>query len=241
MASSNYPQGISNVYGSTTMGNLVQSDPTRCHVWMDDFDDYTAAEWIITEVGSGTRAVADADGGVLVITNAAADDDHNNLQWSGNTSAAAVETWTWSASRSMWYKARFKVNNATESEIALGLTVIDTDPYDVSDGLFFVKADGSTSLVFRAEKSGTASTVTAGTLANDTYVTVGFYWDADIGQMTVFFNDGAVGTITSTTNMPTTEMTITMAIQNGTDSAAIMSVDYICVIKDRQAPNANGA
>lgn len=239
MPASNLAQGITNVPEQTTMGGLVFPDPTRCHTWMDDFDGYVAAEWTITETGSGTRAVGNIDGGVLVITNGATDNNCNNLQWSGATNAATVETWKWEASKSMWFKARLKISDATESDLVIGLQITDTDPYDVSDGLFFIKPDGSTTLTFRAEKNDTASTVTTATLSNDTYFTCGFFWNAEIGALTVYYNDGAVGTLTSTSNFPDDEeLTISFGIQNGTDAAAVLSLDYICVSKDRQGATA---
>lgn len=229
--------GVTNVAGSETLGSLVFPDPTRCHTWFDDFDDYTAAEWTITETGTGTRAVGNLDGGVLVVTNAAADDDRNFLQWSGNTNASTVETFKWEAAKSMWFKARLKISDATESDLVIGLQITDTTPLDVTDGLFFIKGDGSTTLTFRAEKNDTASTVTAGTLANDTYFTCGFFWDAAVGALNVYFNDARVGTITSVTNIvDDEELTISFGIQNGEAVAKVLSLDYIFVSKDRTQP-----
>lgn len=229
--------GVTNVAASTTTGSLVFPDPTRCHSWFDDFDDYTAGEWTITETGTGTRAVGNLDGGVLVVTNAAADNDANFLQWSGNTASGTVETFKWEAAKSMWFKARLKVSDATQSDLVIGLQITDTTPLDVTDGLFFIKDDASTSLTFRAEKNGAASTVTAGTLANDTYFTCGFAWNAVLGALDVYFNDARVGTITSTTNIPDDEeLTISFGIQNGEAVAKVLSLDYILVAKDRQEP-----
>jgi len=227
--------GVTNVAQSTTTGSLVFPDPSRCHTWFDDFDDYTAAEWTITETGTGTRAVGNLDGGVLVITNGAVDDNNNFLQWSGNTSAATVETWKWEAGKSMWFKARFKVSDATQSDFVMGLQITDTAPLDATDGLFFIKADGSTSMTFRAEKNDTASTVTVGTIADDTYFTCGFHWDAALGVMNVYYNDVIAGQLTSTTNFPDDEeLTLSFGVQNGEAVAKVMSLDYILVSKDRQ-------
>lgn len=234
----NLPNGITNVVDATasTLGSLPFPDPSRCHTWWDDFDDYTAAQWTITETGSGTRAVGDIDGGVLVITNAAADNDRNFLQWSGNTNGATVETWLWEAGKSMWMKARLKISDATESDLAIGLYVTDTDPLAITDGLWFSKADGSTSLIFNATASSTAQTVTAATLASNTFFTCGFWWDANLGTLTVYYNDNPVGVLTSTTTFPTTELAHSFGIQNGEGVAKVLSLDYLLVSKDRQQP-----
>jgi hypothetical protein len=238
MATTNFINGVTNVAepSGQTLGSLVFPDPTRVHTWFDDFDDYTTAEWLITAVGSGTLAVGNLDGGILVITNAAADDDHQYLQWSGNTAATTVETWKWETSKAMWFKARFKVSDATQSDFVMGLQITDTTPLDVTDGLFFIKSDGSASMTFRAEKNDTASTVTVATITDDTYFTCGFWWDPDVGELKVYYNDNPVGTISSTANFPDDEeLTISFAIQNGEAVAKSMSIDYIFVAKDRQA------
>lgn len=240
MPTTNFIDGVTNVNGSTTLGSFTAPDPTRNHTWFDDFDDYTAAQWTITETGTGTRAVGNIDGGVLVITNAAADDDANFLQWSGNTSGATVETFKWEASKAMWFKARLKISDATQSDLVIGLAITDTTPLDVTDGLFFIKADGSTTLTFRAEKNNTASTVTTATLADDTYFTVGFAYlpNGDDNQggavLDVFYNDVRVGSLTTFTNFPDDEeLTITFGIQNGEAVAKVLSLDYLLVSKSR--------
>lgn len=237
MATTNFIDGVTNAVDSTTLGSYTAPDPTINHTWFDDFDQYVAADWVISETGSGTRAVGNIDGGVLVITNAAADDDRNFLQWSGNTSATVVETWKWESGKAMWFKARLKISDATESDLVIGLQITDTAPLDATDGLFFIKADGSTTLNFRAEKNDTASTVTTGTLANDTWFTVGFAYLPDLQGapvMNVYFNDVRVGSLTTFTNFPDDEeLTISFGIQNGTDAAKVLSLDYIFVSKSR--------
>lgn len=228
--------GVTNATQGTTLGSYIAPDPSICHTWFDDFDDYTAGEWTITEAGTGTRAVGNLDGGVLVVTNGASDDNANFLQWSGNTAAATVETFKWEAARSMWFKARCKISDATQSDFVMGLQITDTSPLAVTDGLYFLKADGSTTLTFYATKDSTSSTVTAATLANDTYFTIGFFWNAALAKMQVFYNDTVVGEITSTTNMPDDEeLTISFGIQNGEAAAKVLSLDYLLVSKMRNA------
>lgn len=234
----NFLGGVANVAESTTLGRYIAPDPTAVHQWFDDFDNFEADQWLITttEAGTGnaTEAIANADGGILVLTNDDADDDADFLQWSGDDASTAIETFRWAASKSMWFKARFKVSNATQSDVVIGLQIIDTTPLDASDGLFFIKSDESTSLTFKAVKDSSASTVTAGTLADDTYVTCGFHWDAEAVRLNVFFNDVRVGSITSTTNMPDDEdLTISFGIQNGSAGAKSLSLDYILCAKSR--------
>ncbi len=241
----NFPNGVTNVGNlndgsSTTLMTYVAPDPSRTHQWFDDFDDYSASEWIITETGSGTRAVANADGGILVITNGASDNDANFLQWSGLTLATAAETWTWQATQSMWFKARFKVSDATQTDFVMGLQITDTTPLSVSDGLYFQKDDDATSLYFTAIKTAVGSTVVTGlgTIASDTYFTCGFWWDSILGVMTLYYNGNPVGSISDTTNFPTRTLTLSFGVQNGDANARSMSLDYIMVGKDRHTNQA---
>jgi hypothetical protein len=240
-ATTNLPSGVTNVVDATaaTLGSLPYPDPSRCHSWFNDFDDYDANQWVISETGSGTRAVGNIDGGVLVITNAAADNDRNFLQWSGVTNAAVVETWKWEAGKSMWFKARFKVSDATESDFVMGLQITDTTPLDVTDGFFFSKVDGTAAMTFECEKNDTATSLSVATLSNDTYFTCGFWWDAMLGVLTVYYNDNPVASTTTTTNFcDDEELTLSFGIQNGEGVAKVMSIDYIAVAKDRIGPTA---
>lgn len=228
MATTNFIDGVTNVADSTTLGTYFAPDPTQAHTWFDDFDQYVAADWTITETGTGTRAVGNLDNGILVVTNAAADDDANFLQWSGNTNAATVETWKFVSGKPLWFKSRFKISDATQSDLVLGLAITDTTPLAVSDGVYFLKEDGSTTLNLLVTKNSTSTTTAAATLADDTYVTVGFVYDG-ASRIDIYLNDVRVGS-SVTTNLPDDEeLTITFGIQNGEAVAKILSLDYIFV------------
>jgi len=116
LSPTNLPGGVSTVFPYQALGTWINPDPTICHTWFDDFDDYVAGEWTITETGTGTRAVGNLDNGILVITNAAADDDANFLQWSGATNAATVETWKFVSGQPLWFRTRVKISDATQSD-----------------------------------------------------------------------------------------------------------------------------
>lgn len=233
MTNTNFPNGVTNQALSATTGAMGFPDPSAFHTWFDDFDDYVAAEWTITETGVGTRAVGNLDGGILVVTNAAADNDANFLQWSGSTNAATVETFKFETERELWFKARFKISDATQSDLFMGLYVTDTDPVGgIVDGVYFTKADGSTTLSLVVVKNSTATTTTAATLANDTYVTVGYHYDG-ASKIEIFVNDVRVAN-SVTTNLPDDEeLTVSFGIQNGEAVAKILSLDYLLVSKAR--------
>jgi hypothetical protein len=210
----------------TIFAAMGQLAPTKFHTYMEDFDYYTAANWTVTETQAGaTQALTDGDGGLLLLTNSAADDDLVALQKVG-------ESYRFAAGKKLWFEARLKVSDATQSDLTVGLQITDTSPLDVTDGVFFIKADGSTSVTLRVEKNNTASTATVGTMANDTFITLAFYYDG-VSQV-VYAVNGVVGGAVAVTNLPDDEdLTVSFAVQNGEAAAKTMTVDYIFVAKER--------
>ena len=204
---------------------------TGYHRFFDDFDRYVAADWTITTTeaggGSATEALTNEDGGVLLITNDNADDDADFFQKVG-------ESFKFETGKRLYFAARFKVSDATDSDVVMGLQITDTTPLAVTDGIYFRKDDGDTNLDFVVIKDSTATTATAvTTLANATYVKVAFYYDGSGSDIDVLIND-AVVTSVALTNVPDDEeLTISFGIQNGAAAAKTMSVDYIGAWKER--------
>lgn len=224
----NFLGGVTNVAESVTLGSYLAPDPTVAHVWFDDFDAYVAGNWTVTETQAGaTQAIIDADGGVLALTNSAADDDLNQIQWS-------KETFRLAPRKKLWMKARFKVSNATQSDLLVGLYITDTSPVasKPSDGVFFQKLDGSTSLTLQVGKNSTYSSATVATMADDTYVVVGLYYDG-LNPIQVFANDVRVGTVAATNLVDDEDLAVGIAVQNGDANARTLSIDYLLIAEER--------
>lgn len=220
--------GVTNVAESVTLGSYIAPDPTAAHVWFDDFDAYVAGNWTVTETQAGaTQAIVDGDGGILALTNSAADNDLNQIQW-------AKETFRLAANKKLWVKARFKVSDATQSDLLVGLYITDTSPVasKPSDGLFFQKLDGSTSLTLEVGKNSTYSSATVATMASDTYVVVGLYYDG-VNPIEVFANDVRVGTVATTNLVDDEDLAVGIAVQNGDANARTLSIDYLMIAKER--------
>jgi len=221
-----FPNGVTNVGEDSPFADLAMPAPTKFHSYMEDFDYYTAGNWTVTETQAGaTQALTDGDGGLLLLTNTAADNDLVSLQKVG-------ESFRFASGKELFFEARFKVSDATQSDLVVGLQITDTTPLDVSDGVFFIKADASTTVSLVVEKNNTATTTSVGTMADDTFISLGFYYDgASAIQYSV--NGSVLGT-SVTTNLPDDEdLTVTFAIQNGEAVAKTMTVDYIFVAKER--------
>ena len=227
MTTTRFPNGVTNVGEQSLFAELGQPAATNFHTYFEDFDYYTAGDWTVTETDAGaTQALTDGDGGLLLITNTAADNDLVSLQKKG-------ESFRFATGKALFFEARFKVSDATQSDVVIGLQITDTTPLDVTDGVFFIKADGAATVDFRVEKNNTATTASAiATMANDTFIRLGFYYDGSSAVQ--YFVNGTYTGSSVTTNLPDDEdMTVTIAIQNGEAAAKTMTVDYVYVAKER--------
>ncbi len=222
-----FPFGLTNVGESNSLADLGMPSPTKFHSYMEDFDYYVAGDWTVTETDAGaTQALTDGDGGLLLVTNTAADNDLVGIQKKG-------ESFRFASGKKLFFEARFKVSDATQSDLAIGLQITDTTPLDITDGVFFLKADGSTSVSFLVEKNNTATTTSAvATMADDTFITLGFNYNG--GSVMEYCVNGVVAGTSAVTNLPDDEdMAISFALQNGEAVAKTMTVDYIFVAKER--------
>lgn len=233
MATTRFPNGVTNVSQRSSLGAFGAPDPTKFHTYFNDFDTYVVGDWVITTTeagaGSATEALADADGGVLLITNDAADNDNDFFQKVG-------ESFLMEAGKEAWFKARFKVSDATQSDFVIGLQITDTTPLDATDGIYFMKDDGDALLDIYCRKNATTGSTSAtgiATVVADTYMTVGWYYDGK-SAVKYFVNDVHVGTLDgSSTYLPDTELTVSFGLQNGEAVAKTMSLDYIFASKAR--------
>ncbi len=229
MSVSRLPNGLSTAGPNTTLANYGLPDPTSWHTYFTDFNTYLASEWVVTAVGAGSVALTAGDGGLLLLTNAAADNDIEAVQ--SNVGSFLME-----AGHPAVFKARFKVSDATQSDFVMGLQIIDTTPLAVSDGIWFQKDDGDALLdVYMGKSSGagTTSALAIATVVADTYLTVGWYYDGK-QTLTYFVNDIAIGhLVASSTYLPDANLALSFAIQNGEAVAKTMTCDYILAAKQR--------
>ena len=225
-----FPNGVTNVAENDLFCNLAMPDPTQFHTYFNDFDTYAAADWTVTETSAtATQALADGDGGWLLVTNSDQDDSLCALQKVG-------ESFLMEAGKQAFFKTRFKVSDATQSDLVIGLQVTDSSPLDATDGIYFEKADGSTSVNLICRKNAsTGSNVesTVVTLADDTFVTLGWYYDGQ-GNITYSVNGTVTGSMNASSSyLPDTDLTVSFAIQNGAAAAKTMTVDLVYAAKQR--------
>jgi hypothetical protein len=228
-----FTSGVTNVGVDSTLGKLKAPAPHKYHTYFNDFDTYLASDWTITTTedgtGSATEALADGDGGLLLLTNAAGDNDKDFLQ-------LVKEGFKFESGKQLAFNMRFKTNDATQTDIVAGLQLTDTSPLDVTDGIFFLKSDGAATISFIVEKDSTQSTLTLpNSLADDTFMTLGFLYDPKDQKFHVFQNNVLAGTVVSTNAPDDEELTVSFGIQNGAAAAKTLTVDYIGASKERTA------
>lgn len=227
-----FRSGVTNTSPGETVYNYGLPDPAKWHTYFNDFDTYAAGDWTITETGTGTRALTAVDGGNLLITNAAADNDNNQFQ-------LAAASFTLAAAKRAYFKARFKASDATQSDLALGLQVTNTaifTPATVTDGVYFYKDDGSTAInvvVKKNDSTGKNVKTSMGTFAANTYTVWG--WEYDGNGMCNFFIDDVLKwqLSASSTYFPDTILNLTFGLMNGEGVAKTMTVDYVFAAVER--------
>lgn len=227
-APSRFPSGVTNVGRNADTYMLGFPDPTRWHVYFNDFDD-DLVSWTetATSAGAGTSAaaIADADGGILRITTAANEDDGLFIESQG-------ESFLIEEGKRTIIKARFALGDAAQSDFIIGLHSTDTTPQDATLRFLFESVDGSAALYFNVDDDTTDSdSDTVATLVDDTFVTVAAYYDGK-GKIELFANDALVTTMTDV-DVPGAEMAIGIGYLNGAAGAETTDIDYILVAKER--------
>lgn len=227
-APARFKNGVTNVSPTADTSQLPFLDPTRFHVYFNDFDD-DLISWTETATSAGTgtsaAAIADADGGILRITTAANEDDGLFIESQG-------ESFKLEAGKRAWLKARFAVGDAIQSDFIIGLHSTDTTPLDATLRYAFISEDGSAALFFNVDDDTTdADSSTVATLEDDTFVVVTAYYDGK-GNITLYLNDAPVASMTSV-DLPGAEMAIGIGYLNGAAGAETTDIDYIMVAKER--------
>lgn len=223
---SRFTSGVTNALPNSNLNQYGLPDPASWNTYFNDFNSYRLLDWTVTEVGAATQALLDADGGVLRIANASADNDSSFMQLVG-------EAFLFETGKRMLFKAKFQLNEAVESEFVMGLQITDTSPLAVTDGVYFRKDDGDANIDFVVISGGVSTEVTAvATLADDTDIVLGFYYD---GKSKVqYFIDNVVAGSVVVDNLPLVEeLTPSLGIQNGEAADTIMLLDYVFASKER--------
>lgn len=222
-------------YWDTHQRRLIDAFGANVVKYLEDFiasgveDADHPVGWTVTlvEGGGGESTIAAADaavGGALLLTTDASENDGINMQLEGRSFQLST------TQKALYFGTRFKADEATQNDFLIGLAVATTDALGgVTDGVYFRKVDGSTSVAAVTE-TGSSETATAGvlTFAADTNYILELYFD---GTSVEFFVDG-VSVAKHTLTIPTVEtLSPVVHFLAGSANARTLTLDWLRVIQ----------
>lgn len=230
--------GVATTAASTPLGNYPFPDPFHTSgtsgldvvTYANDFFGIgsTTLDWIITGTSS-TFATTSGLGGVALITPG------------GTTTTTTVATagsgFQFISGQKFWYVCRIKMSAISSTKaFSFGLQKGSGATASATDGLWFTKPASSTSLNLVSTVNSTATTLVTGvtTVAADTYVDVGFYYDGT--DLLVYSNDVVVARVSAPT-VGSTGTTFTNALLNTSFNVVptatdTLSIDYVLVAQE---------
>jgi hypothetical protein len=207
------------------------------------FDDFTGIavdgtnDWTYSQLTSGTGAIlADAVGGWYEIAGTGSDDTGASLQ--GN------EIWQAEASKKIYFETRIVTSDADQMDIFVGLcengTLSTSVPFATNNQIGFLVTDGDASIEAICDSGGVATetdtgvdfadgSVSGGTISGDRRL--GF---VVTGTGKVEFYVDRVLKVTTTDNIPTSQLTTWVAAVAGEATANKVDCDYLFTAAQRQ-------
>lgn len=240
-APTRFTSGITQDAKWQPLGRIGSPDPFFYSMYSDDFLPYVAGNYTVTAAGGSVATTAvGGNGGRILFTTGATATNFAEIQM---PSASIANT----AGYKLAYLARIQLADITNSQLVMGLIQTTATPTTVTNGIYFTKANASTSLVLNVV-SGSASqatvTITQPTsgLAINADIDIGFVVDTN-GDVLAFVGNQLVGAkprITSSVvvgptakiagssiaALPTGLMNPTLTLIAGTNVAQTMYADF---------------
>jgi|LakMenEpi03Aug12_release.lakeMendotaPanAssembly.Ray.scaffolds.fasta_scaffold173228_2 hypothetical protein len=187
-------------------------------------------DFTILEAGGGDAACAliDGVGGQVKFTNDGNDNDRIVVSKIG-------EAFKFTAGKKLWFRSRFLVSDADDVDAFVGLVIkTATDPAGTAptDGTWFQLTEGSATLTLKVSKNSTATSTNVGTVSDDTFLDVAYYYDG-VSGIDIYLNGTYVATSATTNLCDDEELAVFMAIQNGAAGNDYLTVDYIYAAQER--------
>ena len=214
---------MGNVEMTTIRNCAVFRDDALTHRWFDVLgpnvvkyignmaatptDDTTGmpTEFTYTLVNASTFGITDVAGGAWLLTSAAADNDGVKLQL-GSEVGTAGENVSFAAQYPTYFGVELAINDVDQTDVLAGFFITDTTALDGgTDGMYFRSVDGSAVVYFVMEQNENESATAVATLADDTYITLEFYYYG--GNVYVYVDGVLAATIADTDdNFPNDEL-----------------------------------
>lgn len=226
------PYGIVNVGPDVLTSSLKKMDPLLYQDFMDDFNDFVPTAWTVTETQAGaTQANTAGAGGLLLLTNSAANNDVNQIQKPAGSFLPV-------AGKRTFMRCRFQLSDVLASAFVIGFTTVSADATVLAnslDGIFFRKpaADATISLYCRQDNTTGSVSAEITDLVNATMIELGFTYDG--GDRLYYEINGAVqGFITvSAATLPNLAGAPVISLKNGEAVAKTATADYLWIAQER--------
>ena len=166
-----YPSGSSTSPVGYAFGNYSFRTPMRLNEFFTDFNTYNSGDWTVTAGSSGTVALTDFNGGAIVVTTATSAADVEAIQLKNKSFAFTTGS-------QVWFSCNFKLTTATTPALMFGLANSFTT-LAPTDGVYFSKVAGSTTLNLIIQASSTSTTIAVGTMADATQYTFSYWYDGN--------------------------------------------------------------
>lgn len=243
------PSGATTDFPWGPFADNGNGNPAFYHQLFDDFDaSLTTSFWTVSKTSTGTVAHTPGDGGLALFTTAATNADNVSIQ----TPAASFAI---TAGKKLFFETRVSLSDITASAFQLGLIQTTSTPATVTDGLYFQKSAGSTVINFISVVGSVPTSVVVplggiANYANGSTFDLAFYLNRK-GEIAIFAGSQLIGwipesgtgaqTLTPTgavarlipTTLTAVNLNATLALQAGAVAVKTMTVDLVCVAKER--------
>lgn len=212
-------------------------DPSVAFLLDEQFGSYNAAattgDWVLTQATTGAAAISTAAPGVLEL------DSNSTTSTQGANLQRVKSVFLPAAGKSIWFEASIKIVDTYDKvELFAGLSDVETaiigSSANASDnhiGWQCVTDDGV--LLFSSEKAGTGATKAAATIAEDTWIKLGFYYDGAADTVQQFINGVAVSAAHVTANIPKVALVPSFVCQSAGTNDPIMHIKGLRVMQLR--------
>jgi hypothetical protein len=171
------------------LGQVGVPDPFFYAYYEDDFLPYNAALYTATVSGGSIAATAaKGSGGRILFTTAATAASYPTIQ-------LPVASFQYTATKKLAFLCRLQITNTTTNTFIAGLIDTTTTPFTtITDGIYFLKAAGTTNIVVNVVSgSATIGTTTlSGLLTANTDIDLGFLVDR-LGNILIYAGSNLIG------------------------------------------------
>ena len=221
----------------------MQCDPTVAYEFFEDWVNFkgtasatTLTGWTLTQASTGAVSISDTQaGGILLLdSNSITEAQGAQIQYTTGTLPFIP-----AATKDIWFECKLKiVDTYDKCELFAGLSAVDTSIIAGSDmtaanhiGFECHTDDGV--ILFGGEKAGAEATpVTSNTIADDTYVRLGFKVNG-VTSVSHYVDGVLIGTSILTANIPIVGITPSFVCQSGGTNDPIMHLDWVRIVQLR--------